>query len=848
MKKPKKNIKPVASNNKKEGTRSKQMLNKSMEKKKKVGISLTTEPNKNSTIEVKNAKDKISIVKPIKKDKGGNHNKSSSMTNRSAKSTKSKEYDNKLNEDHDYEIEKTKEYDFFSYKEKPKPKTTKPNEDDNSEEGGKEKGDFLYRTMYKTNADSNKGSNLDNLKTPDTQKVKKDIDITKPKEKPVEQPPGAQFAISMERTDDITYDIGDKKIHSNIKKSYQYNNYKTNNDKSDYKVESEDSTAQKYSDNQNKKNNYNSGYSYDRPSTSTYSSKTPGNFIDERTIDLYVIDTDGEEPVVSTRNKKRIDRTRNKIKEVKIEKYDAKTPIRDEKLTGFVLIRKSKGKRIYDVEFEDDFDKINEILKNKRVMIKNEIIQFTTVTKLSNYERDIKNYTDKISRLQNDLNKKDYSKNSSNNDDKYRDYEKQISTLKSKNEELNKKAYQLQDELDENIREFKQVKLAYDQLKDSIEREKLEREKMEKEKKEKEQVVKEEPSKIKKKAAQMQQDENNDQKAIKEMKLRIKKYKDVLRNPDEKNKIPFTYRQDDPSKGNISPTKKRHKANADVPENKDSQVQDTQPAEEEDDDIGEYVLGDEDAKDPRKRKMKNAVNRFRNKYKEVIKEEKKAQREKEKEEKEREENEEKELEDDNDQEEKERQEREREELERQERERKEREEREERERKEREERERREREERERREREEKERKEREERERKERERKERERKEKEERERKERERKEKEKRDREEKERKEREKKEKEKKDNKPAMGGARMGGGKMGGNFAKMLADKLKMAPPGMKKGAGGAKRESISKPPVIEKNVDMTKLLEEQPFQGRKDKKKPTRKVFVIEDDDE
>ena len=845
MKKTKKNVKPVASNNKKEAAKPKQILNKSMEKKKKVGINLTTEPNKNSTIEVKNVKDKINITKPIKKDRGGNQ-KSSSMTNRSAKSTKTKEYDNKLNEDNDYEVEKTKEYDFFSYKEKTKTKPAKPIDDNTSEDESKEKGDFLYRTMYKTNVDSNKGSNFDNLKTPDTQKVKKDIDkdIIKSKENPVEQPPGSQFVISMERTDDITYDIGDKKIHSNIKKSYNYNNYKTNNDKSDYKVESEDSTAQKYSDNQHKKNNYNSGSSYDRPSTSTYSSKTPSNLINERTIDLFVIDTDDEEPIVSTRYKKRIDRTRNKIKEVKIEKYDAKTPIRDEKLTGFVLIRKSKGKRIYDVEFEDNIDKINEILKNKKVMIKNEIVQFVTLTKLSNYERDIKNYTDKISRLQNDLNKKDYSKGR-DNDDMSKEYEKQISALKSKNEELNKKIYKQQDELNENIREFKQVRLAYDQLKDSIEREKLEREKiekekmekekmerekMEREKKEKEQVIKEEPSKIKKKAAQMQQDENNDQKAIKEMKLRIKKYKDVLRNPDEKNKIPFTYRQDDPNKGNQSPTKKRHKQNIEVPENKDNQAQETQPAEEEDDEIGEYVLGDEDAKDPRKRKMKNAVNRFRMKYKEVIKEEKKIQREKEKEEKEREENEERELEDENYQEEKEREERERQELERQEREKKEREEKE-------------------RREREERERREREERERRERERKERERKEREERERKERERKEKEKRDREEKERKEREKKEKEKKDNKPTMGGAKMGGGKMGVNFAKMLADKLKMAPPGgMKKGAGGAKRDSISKPPVIDKNVDMAKLLVDQPFQGRKDKRKPTRKVFVIEDNDE
>ena len=86
--------------------------------------------------------------------------------------------------------------------------------------------------------------------------------------------------------------------------------------------------------------------------------------------------------------------------------------------------------------------------------------------------------------------------------------------------------------------------------------------------------------------------------------------------------------------------------------------------------------------------------------------------------------------------------------------------------------------------------------------------------------------------------------------MGGNRFGGQNkmMGGNFAKMLADKLKFAPPGMKKAPAGSKRQSISKPPIIEKNVDMAKLLEEQPFQGRKDKRKPTKKVFVEFNDDE
>ena len=68
------------------------------------------------------------------------------------------------------------------------------------------------------------------------------------------------------------------------------------------------------------------------------------------------------------------------------------------------------------------------------------------------------------------------------------------------------------------------------------------------------------------------------------------------------------------------------------------------------------------------------------------------------------------------------------------------------------------------------------------------------------------------------------------------------MGGNFAKMLADKLKMAPPGGNKKVGfnGPKRDS--KPPVIENTVDVEKLIEQKPFKGRGQKRKPTRKFFV------
>ena len=230
-----------------------------------------------------------------------------------------------------------------------------------------------------------------------------------------------------------------------------------------------------------------------------------------------------------------------------------------------------------------------------------------------------------------------------------------------------------------------------------------------------------------------------------------------------------------------------------------------------------------DEKDPKARKMKNAVARFRKKYKDIIIENKKNMKLKE-------EAENKELENNEEEEnnillEKER--KEREEREKKEREKKEREEKEEKERKEKEKKEREERERKER-ERKEKERKEREEKERKERERKEKEKKEKEEKERKE----------REEKERKEKEEKEKEKKIN-TFVGGQSKG---FQNNFAKMLADKMKFNPmgAGLRKASGGI--DHSSKPPlIIEKKVDVVNLIEGQPFK-RKTKKKPTRKMFV------
>ena len=853
----------------------KQRLNKSMDKKKNIGIYLPTEPSK-FIIEERNQNNRIHLTKQ-RKDKN-NINSSSYIKSRSIKSNKVKEYENtlnKLNEDSTNEREREKEKEKEREKEKEKDfdflyfKFNK--------EGGKQRSNTYKQEndmMYKRNIKSSKINNSKNPKKKDESKE----NLYESKNKKDED----SSDDDMRNEDDILY----RTLYrpSLTKKTMLFLNYKKEKDKelSDSKektvshptsqliLSSNNPNEKKSSLSNNDKNNSRSNYKLESDDSKDfrrkidsnndskiYYSKSFGYLSNERTIDLYIIDTDGEEPNVSGRNRRKINRRRNIVKEIKIEKFDKFHPVRNEKLTGFVLIRKSNGKRVYDIELEDNIDEINEILKNKEIKIKNEIFQFITLQQLNNYEQEIKYYKGKISRLQSDLKQMDLSLEKSGNKDKDLEKEKddQISALKAKIEELNKIIFNQQEELDHNIREFKQVKLAYDLLQDSIEKEKNGKE-----------PTPEQVYKLKK--AQIQIEEKNDQKTIKEMKIRIRKYKDELKkeptNENSRRVSKASMHNDDPNLKDIKTPRKKQMVSKDIKELKENEnpVNPQADASDDDDKIELYNLGED--KDPRKRKLKNAVNRFKTKYQDVIKEERKLKKQKEKEEREREENEEKELEDENyenqedylkeqkereERERREKEEKERKERERKEKEEKERREREERERKEREERERKEKEERERREREEMEERERERetKEREERERREREEKEKERKERKKRE--DKEKKEREEKERKKKEKKIKEeelRKQNEKKEKGTRPGQNKMmGGNFAKMLANKLKAAPPGGKKVGSANKNSVIPKPPIIERNVDMAELLVNQPFKERKGRKKPAKIIFVEEE---
>ena len=745
--------KTTIGNNKKKESHSKRKttFTKSVEKKKKLG--LYTEPRiiiPNFVIESKLERDKKLYLSKPRKD--------NSINTRSARINKEKGYENNLTEYNNFEREK--DFDFFNSKygndahkkklnsrgksnnEESLSKTTnlkakkllpikneKSDQDlqrikkmqkntiitnyDDSNDEDSEKDDFLHRPFYKPTIENKRPDNEKKQIQKKTEEKEKDKERKKEKAKNRENEKrkldlsfnnaNDNLFISMEKTDDIHYNIEDKKIYSN------------------------------------KNNNKNSR------------TRKGTNLQNERAIDFFVVDGE-EEVVVSTKNRKKIDRKRNKFKEVIIEKYDASTPVKVEKFTGFILTRRSKGKKVYDLQLEDNIDKVNDILKNNEIKIKGEIIQFIPLEQLLRLKFDVDNYKNIISELQNELKARDYSKEMDKNKDKDREKDKQISALKSKNEELNNLLKKQEQQIVYYGKEMKQIQLSYDLLKESIQNLGEEN---------KTSTDLNQPNKPKKEIPKRINQIQN-QKNIKDIKRPMKNYNNELK------KVP-TRAEDEEDNANYKP--------------KDSEL--NNEGEDDPDYDQDFMVGEGG---PNSMKMKTAVRRFTNKYKDVIKEEKKAQKEREREEKQRLENEEQELEDDEDlknnekqKEEKERierekreKERERQELERKERERKEREERErkEREKKEREERERREKErkekeerdkkEREKRERErkERERKEREERERKERERKEREKREREKREREERERKEKERKEKEERDRKERERKEKEERD----------------------------------------------------------------------------------------
>ena len=645
------------------------------------------------------------------------------------------------------------------------------------EEEEKEEEDLLYRTLYRTSK-----KNIDTLKEEketikNTKEIKNGINNINTYDKKSQKLKNV-YNIVKEQTDNLYYNKDDKSIEIN---SYNNKNQipKPSVKKSKQKNTSiENKIESKISD--NSKNLYSPKKDNKKSIIDTFE-----GYNTERAIDLFIIDDNFDINFI-TKSKKKINRKNNKFREIIIENFEPNMPMKKEKFTGFIFIRKSNGKKMYKLELPDDLEKINDIFKNESIMIKNQIIQILPLNKMMSLNKQ--NQTE----IKKPQNEKNLEKELEKEKEIIKDKERQITLLKNKNEELNNNIKKQIKQITQLEKELKNIKLSNDQLKDSFQA-------LDKENKTLKSQL--QTYKIRRKSIQMQEEESS-QRSLMEIKDRIQKYKNELRKPSsaeekdkENHKKPISDVQNNNNlalvknqlKNNnknfvpVNDNKKQEELENDKEKNVNNEKEKDQNIEEEYNYEDDYNYEIYDEKDPKAKKMKKAMVRFRKKYKDIIIENKKNLKLKEKEEQEKEEAEKRDLYLDIDKEEgnyfiEEKEERERKDREEKERKEKEKKQREEQERKE-----------------------------------------------------KEREKRENEEKERKEKEK-------NKYGQFG--VGQNKIQNNFSKMLADKMKFSDEYRKTiGIDNNLKPKI----IIEKKVDVVNLIEGQPFK-RKTKKKPTRKMFI------
>ena len=514
------------------------------------------------------------------KNKGNKYNNNA----KSEKKVKKKLYENK-NEDMDYSDEEEEE---------------KENNDD----------DILYRTLYRS---SNK--KLDSIK-------EKEETIKRSKEKKIiannpnnndnnDDNLNKKNFIEMEQTENLIYNIDDKKIYSNA-----YNNK--------IKIPKKHNESKSKRDSNKSLENYNyNNYALSSPKNKEKKSiENLYDYITQKTINLYIIDDDFDTKVYSKLNKK-ISRKNNKFREILIEKYEKNAPLKKEKFTGFIFIRKSKGKKIYTLELPDNIEQINNIFKNENIMIKNQIIQIAPLSAQNEIKKS--------------LNEKNLEKEIDKHKDIIKDKERQIILLKNKNEELNNTIKKQNKQISQYEKDITHIKNTNDQLQDTFQN-------LDKENKSLKSQL--QAYKIRRKSIQMQIEESSNPSLL-DMKDRIQKYKNELR----KNSCSIDDRlnrksaMNIPSNMNINQGQgKTLNKKEEQEKEKEAEEQNLKNNEDEENYQDDYNYDIYDENDPKARKMKNAMARFRKKYKDVIIENKRNLKLKEKEEREKEENERKELE------------------------------------------------------------------------------------------------------------------------------------------------------------------------------------------------------------
>lgn len=109
--------------------------------------------------------------------------------------------------------------------------------------------------------------------------------------------------------------------------------------------------------------------------------------------------------LVFQNNDEIIEYLKNQIKDGKIKNIFQKLEIKKSEFTGFTLSKKNQGYTIYEIEIEEDIEKVNELLKKQKVEIKNKPIELkytqsesvsttNTTFKKENEIKEKKNFTE----------------------------------------------------------------------------------------------------------------------------------------------------------------------------------------------------------------------------------------------------------------------------------------------------------------------------------------------------------------------------------------------------------------------------------------------------------------------
>ncbi len=83
---------------------------------------------------------------------------------------------------------------------------------------------------------------------------------------------------------------------------------------------------------------------------------------------------------------------KNKVKDGKIENIYQKLELKNNDFSGYSISKKEKGYTIYEIQIEEDINKINELIKSQKILINNRQVQFVYTDELEYLKKTDEEY------------------------------------------------------------------------------------------------------------------------------------------------------------------------------------------------------------------------------------------------------------------------------------------------------------------------------------------------------------------------------------------------------------------------------------------------------------------------